>query len=175
MVWISSTISPTCCAEVVSAPMVLSALRAESVASRASSAEDAACRLISPIDMANSSLAEAAAVAPRLASSIAPATSPARRLVSSAVAAISLAVPCNWLEAATTPVTTSPTVRSNWSATSRSIRSRSSRASSCWICSRVCSSSSALARSARSRLRRSRRRPARWNTCSARAISPISS
>src|SRR3546814_3363459 len=70
MVWIKSTIWPTCSAELDRAEMVTSASLAEFVALRASSAEDAAWRLISPIDMANSSLAAAAAVAPELASSL---------------------------------------------------------------------------------------------------------
>src|SRR3546814_3939879 len=68
MVWINSTIWPTCSAELDRAEMVTSASLAELVALRASSADDAAWRLISPIDIANSSLAAAAAVAPALAS-----------------------------------------------------------------------------------------------------------
>ena len=68
---ISSTITPIWSADWASVLIVASALPAASLASRASSAECAACRLISPIDMANSSLAAAAAATPVEASPIA--------------------------------------------------------------------------------------------------------
>ena len=165
--------------EVVTGVVAASSQLQSTAALMANTAEDASSRTgeaASAMQEANlCASAAAAAVAPRLASCIAMAASPVRDEASSAVLAISDAVDCSWLEAATTPVTTSPTVRSNCSAMAWIARSRSSRASSRSTCWRACSSSSARARSARSRPSFSSRRPARWNTSVARAISPISS
>ena len=116
MVEIISTMSPTWLAESVSAEIVVSASSAALEALRASSAEVEAWRLISPIDMANSSLAAAAAVTPAEASLRLDETSPVCIADCSAAEAIELAVACSWLEAAATPPTMSPTVRSNLSA-----------------------------------------------------------
>ena len=114
--WMSSTICPTCSADTARAEIVSSAPPAASVAFRASAAECAAWRLISPIDMANSSEAAAAAVTPLLACSIEVLTSEVCVVACSAAAAIEPAVSLSWAEAEATPLTTSPTVVSKRSA-----------------------------------------------------------
>ena len=111
--WISSTIFPTCSAEEARAEMVSSAPLAVSVARRARSAECEAWRLISPIDMANSSDAAAAAVAPLLACSMSEVTSWDLLEACSADVAMPDAVALSWLAAAATPPTTSPMPFSN--------------------------------------------------------------
>ena len=108
--------SPTWLAESDSAEIVLSASSAALEALRASSAEVEAWRLISPIDIANSSLAAAAAVTPAEASLRLAETSPVCIADCSAAEAIELAVAWSWVEAAATPPTISPIVRSNLSA-----------------------------------------------------------
>ena len=155
--WISSTICPTCSADTARAEIVSSAPPAASVALRASSAECAAWRLISPIDMANSSEAAAAALTPLLACSIDPVTRFDWLAACSAVAAMPEAVALSWLEAVATPLTTSLMPFSN----SRAMRISSAlRSSAAFL--RPANSSSSLW-------------PERTKIENARARSPISS
>ena len=127
----------------------------------ATEAEQAACWLISPIDLANWSVAADAAVIPDNVPLIPLATHSARLADSPAEDAMASAVRCSCPEAEATPPTTSPTMRSKRVATSRISAVRSSRSAK----------SPRAVSASRSRIAASSSAPAR-KTVNARAISP---